>query len=192
MLENANRGDVAKHAHWTFLMKKKEQVQIREESVEEEKNNTKDVWKTIWKPIIYKLHVLKLLSWSGCNGDPQNRKGNCHCSWLPEHDGKTVLLKTLYTWVMSWRNKVVTDWEASSLLASFHGSGKLPGTQIINILTQLWAIKVTGMAKYFHEWNGGMNVIWINNCFLIGFKTHRRKYSPGTVNPAKNPCLRFL
>lgn len=55
----------------------------------------------------------------------QNNKSYCHCSWLPpELNGKTPLLNTPHTLVTRLGEIKLTYLETSTLLASFHSTGR--------------------------------------------------------------------
>jgi hypothetical protein len=52
---------------------------------------------------------------------------------------------------------------------------------------------MTSMARYAHECNNGMNIMWggVYNCFLVGFKSCSRGGDiSATINLVNNPWLR--
>lgn len=99
--------------------------------------------------------------------------------YLPEFDGKALLLKTLHTWVTEPKELKIVVFQKlhSSLLIFIVMEGAMYTTRennhqsYPNVWTQ-WATIMTGQARHAHWYSGGMNIIGATKNFLNEFKAH--------------------
>lgn len=101
-----------------------------------------------------------------------------------------------YNWLTAFMSSPAeTDQEDSSLMTSFHSTGRCYAgfwggvTSILTQLLTLGATIMTSLARLSHGFHNGKNGIGVTNCFPTGFKIcllYRRKHMPGTLNLTKN------
>ena len=99
-------------------------------------------------------------------------------------DGKNLSRKfhKFKSWL--WRNQACTHLDASSLLVSFHRTGRCYAPhqrrRITISLTQLWILSViiiTALASHEHWLNRGMDRMGITTHLLIGFKAWSMRWN---------------